>query len=124
VVIAIIAVLAAMLLPALGQSKTQSACMNSMRQVGFALQMYEQDNRKLPSKRHRAPDFNHPSALPNLLNRLIPHLGAKPGGISPRVFNCPSLKPNPNSLSANTVPLGRPLSDVPNPSKIILIQEA
>mgnify|MGYP000920859145 CR=1 FL=1 len=50
VVIAIIAILAAMLLPALGRARSKAraiACVNNLRQVGVALEMYTGDNRDL-----------------------------------------------------------------------------
>jgi prepilin-type N-terminal cleavage/methylation domain-containing protein/prepilin-type processing-associated H-X9-DG protein len=138
VVIAIIALLMGILMPALSRVRDMGkrvGCMNNMRQVGIALQMYVNENRKLPPKRHPVYDFYSPSALPNVLNLLGPFLKSSNEDISPAVYNCPSLKPHPDndyapteysstSLSANTVPLGRSLTDIPRPAAIIVLQEA
>src|SRR4051812_15574111 len=52
-VIAIIAILAGLLLPALGRSKAQAsnaACANNLRQLGIATRLYAEDNQeRLPS---------------------------------------------------------------------------
>src|SRR5579863_7345917 len=60
VVIAVIAILAALLLPALSMSKAyarSSACKNHLRQMGLALQMYVHDNQsKYPFYLATGPD--------------------------------------------------------------------
>ena len=51
VVIALIAILAALLLPALAKAKASAqsaACKSNLRQLGMALNMYAQDNKKYP----------------------------------------------------------------------------
>lgn len=138
VVIAVIAILAGLLLPALAKSKEKGrriSCMSNMRQVGFALHMYEHDTQKLPPKRHPVDDFNSINAPTNALSLLNRYLGGKQGELCPAVYSCPSLKPNPNAsyapspwsktgISVSTVPLGRSLAAVPLPAGIILMQEA
>jgi type II secretory pathway pseudopilin PulG len=58
VVVAIIAILAAMLLPALGRAKETAkriGCLNNMRNLGLALKIYTQDNDELLPPRHYGP---------------------------------------------------------------------
>jgi prepilin-type N-terminal cleavage/methylation domain-containing protein/prepilin-type processing-associated H-X9-DG protein len=139
VVIAIIALLMGILMPALNRVRDMGkriSCMNNMRQVGIALHLYTDQYMKLPPKRHPCSDFNKPDAALNVLNGIIPFLKAgKKATMSPKMYNCPSLRPNPNpqfapseysstSYSANTVPLGRSLTDIPRPAGIIVLQEA
>src|ERR1044071_3960621 len=53
VVIAVIAILAALLMPVLSRSKAQAynaACLNNLRQLGIAARLYSDDNQeRLPS---------------------------------------------------------------------------
>lgn len=62
VVIAVIAILASLLLPALGSAKVkaqQTRCASNLRQVGLALQMYADDNRGwFPETTHGTTDTN------------------------------------------------------------------
>lgn len=99
VVIAIIALLASMLLPALAKAKEagrRTLCLNDMRQLGFALQMYTDDNEG------RLPPRTHPHRWPS---RLLAHIGIAPAdsGVTPastnldyRILVCPS-DPRPSS---------------------------
>jgi prepilin-type processing-associated H-X9-DG protein/prepilin-type N-terminal cleavage/methylation domain-containing protein len=61
VVVAIIGIIAGLLLPALGrakQSARQVQCLNRMRQIGFAIRLYAEDNGDLfPRSQHSA--FTH-----------------------------------------------------------------
>ena len=138
VVIAVIAVLMGILMPALNRARDmgrRAACMSNMRVVGIGLHMYTQDNLKLPPKRHPVNDFHHPDAPPNVLKLLSPLVRSSEEAMSPKIYNCPSLKRHPletfapteyssTTYSANTVPLGRALTQIPRAGTIIVLQEA
>src|SRR6478736_6202846 len=64
VVIAVIALLAAMLFPALASAREKgrrTVCLSNVRQVGIAIQMYAQDNEGRIPYGPKAPPFTNPS---------------------------------------------------------------
>ncbi len=90
VVIAIIGLLAALLLPVLGQSQESAratACVSNLHQIGLALQIYvDGNNNHLPVMRDRSADTNGPAtnALPSVDVVLKTDLG------NTNVLRCPS----------------------------------
>src|SRR3972149_2674819 len=80
VVISIIALLMAIIMPALHLARDQgrrAACMSNMRQVGMALVLYQTEYEKTPPKTHAVFNYASPAAQPNVLKLVRPFVGAK-----------------------------------------------
>lgn len=89
VVIAIIAILAAMLLPALSSAKEKArrtGCINALRQLGLALQMYGGDNNDKLPQGNRDDGFTHTIWISTNTFNAIKQYSAT------NMVNCPSLE--------------------------------
>jgi len=90
VVIALMAVLAALLLPAFGRAKESGrgiACLSNLHQIGIALQLYVQDNsNRLPYMRDKSLTNTNSLPSPDLV--LSNYLG------NAQVLRCPSDSKN------------------------------
>jgi len=142
VVIALIGMLAALLLPALGRAKEKgqfATCLNNLRQVNFALHLYADENADF------LPVLPSPNPYPNgvgaFYKQLVKgYLGLNgPASPSERVFACPSDRVlqtqsghaytsytfNGFEVGPKAIPriTGQRLSAIRNPTKAVMAGE-
>jgi prepilin-type N-terminal cleavage/methylation domain-containing protein/prepilin-type processing-associated H-X9-DG protein len=96
VVIAIIAILAGLLLPALGRAKARAhntVCLNNLRQLGVATRTYsDENNNRMPSAEILPTQPIDPGKpLPRICDVLAPYAGkiASTNASATTVFKCP-----------------------------------
>ncbi len=136
VVITIIAILAAMLLPALQNAREtakQTTCLSNLKQLGLAIMMSLQDNNETFPSQGSTPDpvtiqwdgqlnpyYKNVSLLKCPNDRV-----ARTGGNPPRTYGYSPYLCNysPNSIYGNQSGLGVKLSQVQNPSGTICLME-
>ena len=97
VVIAIIVILAAMLLPSLSKAKEKAhtiECLNNLRQIGAAMQMYGDDHNSLLPMAHSGVPWNNPD--PVAWTQVL-----QPYYQNTNVLRCPALSRTYNQCGFN-----------------------
>jgi prepilin-type N-terminal cleavage/methylation domain-containing protein/prepilin-type processing-associated H-X9-DG protein len=119
VVIAIIAILAGLLLPTLGKSKSKASkvsCVNNLKQVGFAIQMFSDDhNDRLPGPIWQGVYHVYNDETERMPFYLTSYLGLPAPSTTIQtamVFSCPTvlLKSKPEPADTPVDSLSRPVS--------------
>ena len=121
VVIAIIAILVALLLPALSSSKAKAksiTCISNLKQLGIAVRNYSDENEgKLPIA-EQLPSVPSTPPLPRICDLLAPHLGYDTNALPQQltVLRCPDDKvgrfeANGSSYEWNNWYGGRPVDN-------------
>jgi prepilin-type N-terminal cleavage/methylation domain-containing protein/prepilin-type processing-associated H-X9-DG protein len=139
IVVAIIAIVGALLLPALAGAKIKAkrvSCLNNMRQVGLAASMYMAESvERLPNPKATSTfDFNNANAPDNPLKALRPFLNLNDPNAAAPVYICPGAQPTPKAdyapvgisstaLMINQVVLNWRVERLGNPSRIVIVQE-
>ena len=92
VLIAIIAILASLLLPALARAKSKaerSACQNNLKQIGLFVQFYTDENRDIfPAHRNQNESDNPATALTNWWGTAVIGYARNQSNL----FHCPAIK--------------------------------
>jgi prepilin-type N-terminal cleavage/methylation domain-containing protein len=104
VVIAIIAVLLAILLPAMSRAREQATmvrCLSNLRQIALALRAYEHDHKRLPAHPFEMGDVAFPNSIrgPRFDTRpvLRPY-------VNPDFFVCPGVSPwKPSEVTSASI---------------------
>jgi prepilin-type N-terminal cleavage/methylation domain-containing protein/prepilin-type processing-associated H-X9-DG protein len=139
VVITVIAILAALLLPALTNARVKAkrvACLSNMRQVSLAFGLYVGESvGRLPNPKARNTfDFNNANAPDNPLKLLRPFVGlSDPNAASP-VYMCPGAQPttkaeyapvgnSSTALMINQVVMNWRAERLRHPAQMVVMQE-